>query len=321
MAHQLFAIVSGNKYDITGLISNLSWSSNVDTLGEELSFDYAKNDYLTIDNGDFIVLYNDKVLHHYVVVESTEADRNTVSYECYDYAWWLNKSKTVIQFSKVSVSTAIEKLCDKFDIMHNIVPIPTLISKIYKDNTVSDIILDLLEQAAQETGNKYYMEMVDKELTIRKQTDLLINPTIQLADNIAAFSLTDFISNPSHKSSIDELRNNVIVVSNKEDSTSVYAEASDNANINKYGLLTETVTVDEKDESQARQIAKTTLADLNKINHEISLELLGHDDIKAGRLIDINEPITNIVGRFLIKSANHTVSNGIHKVSIELGVR
>ncbi|MNB98368.1 hypothetical protein D3C75_456170 [compost metagenome] len=46
--------------------------------------------------------------------------------------------------------------------------------------------------------------------------------------------------------------------------------------------------------------------------------MLGHDDIRAGRLIDATDSITGVGGRFMIKSANHTESNAIHKVSVTL---
>ncbi|MNC27828.1 phage late control protein GPD [compost metagenome] len=76
--------------------------------------------------------------------------------------------------------------------------------------------------------------------------------------------------------------------------------------------------MDEKNEHQARQIAANTLQEMNRVGETVSCELLGHDSIRAGRLVDINEPISGIVGRYLIKSASHTASNGIHKTKVDL---
>ncbi|SDT22215.1 hypothetical protein SAMN05444162_3459 [Paenibacillaceae bacterium GAS479] len=326
MAHELYLIQQGKKSNITGLCGNLSWSSSIDTLGEELTFTYAVNDsshfskYDIIKLGDQIALVSKgKVLHHYVVIKEDVSGRTSKSYACFDYAWYLNKNKAIIQFKKSSVSSAIGKLCDKVGIKHNIVNIPTLITAIYKEETISDIITEMLEKATQETGSKYYMEMVDTTLTIRKRADLLINPRIRLCDNTPLFPVAAAISNPNKSSSIEEMKNKVVVVSGEDKSTKVYAEISDPSGIKRYGQLTEVITVEKKNAAQARNIAKNTLQQLNQITEDISLTLLGHDDIKAGRSIDINEPVTGVIGRFLIKSANHTVSKGIHKVSVQLG--
>lgn len=323
MRHELILIKSKKKTNITQLVGNLAWSSNVDSLGEELSFDYAYNDsvyiskYDVVEVGDTVVLFADgKALHRYIVITESVSGRVSKSFTCFDYAWYLNKNMTVIQF-KVSASDAIRKLCDRFSIKHDIAVMPTMIKQIYKEE-VSSIITNIMEKVKAETGNKYRMEMVDDVLTIRNQTDLLINPKVRLSNNTAQFPVTAAISNPSRSISIEDMKNKVIVTTSEDTSTSVYAESSDATNISKYGLLTEIVTVDAENESQARNIAKNTLAELNKTTEDVSLDLLGHDDIKAGRLIDIDEPITGIVGRYLIKSASHTETNGIHKVSIQL---
>jgi prophage tail gpP-like protein len=325
MAHQLILMKNGKRHNITQLVGNLTWSSNIDALGMELSFDYAYNDnryfvnYDLVDVGDQIVLMNDKkVLHYFIVVKSSVSGRFGKSFTCFDRAWYLNKNETVFQFKKATASQAIEKLLDKFGVKHRIAKMTTSITKIYKDMTVSDIILDILDQVRQETGIKHRMEMDKDVLTITKQTDLVIKPTTRLSVNTNAFPITATISNPSREKSIEDMKNKVIVVADGDESTKIYAEKADNTNIAKYGLLTEVVTVDEKNAAQARNIASNTLLELNRVGETISCEMLGHDDVRAGRILEMNEPITGIVGQYLIKSATHTINNGIHKVSVEL---
>lgn len=318
----LILMQDGQKLDISQLAGGLAWTSNIDTLGEELTFSYAFDVSSIVSipelrEGNIIIRFKDSVILHYYVIVSIQADgRYAKSVTCYDFGWYLNKNDAVIQFNRISVSEAIRKLCDKFGIKHNIVNIPTLVTKIYKDMAVSDIIKDLLELATQETRKKYVMEMVVDTLTISNQSDMLINPMVDIGGVIVP--ATSLISSPSRKTSIDELRNNIIVVSDEESSTKIYATASDEESIRRYGQLTDVVTVDNKNAAQARNIARNTLAEQNKVQQECSIELPGHDDIKAGRLIDINEPITGIIGRYLITSAAHSLSKDIHKVSVEL---
>ena len=325
MSHEVVVIQDGKKTNITPLIGSLAWSSNIDALGEELSFNFAYNDaapfnqYNMLQEGRILALFNqNKVLKHYVIVRISTSGRFGKSVTAYDFGWYLNKNKIVMQFKKASISDAIRKMCDKVGIKHSIAAIPTLVTKIYKEEAISDVISDLLEQAKQETGTQYRMEMVDQTLTIRKQSDLVINPMIMLADNSGQFPASSAVSNASRTTSIEEMKNKVVVVTSEE-STKVFAEASDQAGIKKYGLLTETVSLEAKNKAQARNIAKNTLKDLNRITEEISLDMLGSDEIRAGRLIDINEPVTGIKGRYLITSANHSEANGIHRVTVQLG--
>ncbi|MWC26628.1 XkdQ/YqbQ family protein [Paenibacillus sp. MMS18-CY102] len=325
MAHRVAVVRNGQMIDFTSSVGQLGWSSNMDTLGAELTFAYAASETAGfpsktfIQEGDIIALLNGStMLGHYVVVSSSPSGRVGKSLTCYDFAWYLNKNQTVIQFKKSSTSSAIAKLCDRFNIRHNISPIKTLVTKIYKGEVVSDIITDLLGQATQETGIAYFMEMIGDVLTVRPRAGLLIRPMIRLSPQTPLVPAASLISEPSRTRSIEDMANKVVVVSEEDKSTKVFAEALDAANIKRYGQLTRIVTLDKKNAAQARQIARTTLSEANKVRDECSVTMLGHDDIRAGRLIDINEPVTGIVGRYLIKSASHSVAKGIHKVSVEL---
>lgn len=323
--HQILLMKNGKKQNVTQLVGSLAWSSNIDALGEELSFDYIHNDsrffnpWDLIEVGDQVALFNDgKFLNYYVVVTCGINGRTSKSFTCFDRSWYLNKNETIIQFKKAAASQAIAKLLDKFGVKHQIDSMPTLITQIYKEALVSDIIMDILDQVHKETKQKYRVEMTKGILTIRKMSDLVINPITRLSYNTYAYPVTDTIANPTRELSIEEMKNNVVVVSEDEKSTKIYAQASDKASITKFGQLTDVVTVDKKNASQARNIAANTLGQLNRIGETISCEMMGHDEIRAGRILNMNEPVTGIVGKYLIKTANHTVNNGIHKVAVEL---
>lgn len=324
MAHQLILLKDGKKLNITQLIGNLAWSSNIDALGVELSFDFAYNDSRYFENldlvevGDQVALMSEgKFLGHFIVVTASLSGRFGKSFTCFDLSWYLNKNKTIIQFKKVSASQAIGKLLDKFSVKHRIAAMSPLITKIYNGEVVSDIIKDVLEQVKQETKITYRMEMDKDTLVISRMSDLTINPMVRISSNTAAVPLVATISNPSRELSIEEMRNKVIVAADGE-TTKVYAQSSDSDSIARFGQLTEVIGVDDKNAAQARNIAANTLAELNRIGETISCEMLGHDDIRAGRILNVGEPVTGLSGRYLIKSASHTENNGIHKVSVEL---
>lgn len=325
MAHELFLVRGKQKQNITPLIGNLSWSSNIDALGVELTFDYAYNDskylkpYDIVKIGDHVTLLNNgKVVGRFIVVDESVSGRSGKSYTAFDYAWYLNKSGVIIQFKKLAASKAIQKLLDKQGVKHKITPIKTSITQIYKGEAVSDIISDILEQATEETRTKYRMEMDGATVVVRKASDLIIKPQIRLTSNTPLFNITETINSPSVQRSIQDMKNKVIVMSNKSESLKTYTTLSDKNNIAKYGQLVEVVDLDDKNAAQARNTAKNKLAELNKVTETISFEMLGHDSVRAGRTLVIKEPITGLKGNYLIKSASHTVSGGIHKVSVEV---
>ncbi|WP_446684888.1 XkdQ/YqbQ family protein [Cryptosporangium minutisporangium] len=45
---------------------------------------------------------------------------------------------------------------------------------------------------------------------------------------------------------------------------------------------------------------------------------MGDSTVKAGRVLDVNEPLTGMSGRYMIMTAKHTVSNQIHTMDLEL---
>lgn len=323
MAHELVLMKDGKRKNITQLVGGLTWSSNMDALGIELSFEYAFNDTLffakhdIIKLGDQIALFNGvKYLGRFVVVDEAVNGRFGKTYTCFDFAWYLNKNETVIQFNKASATQAIKKLLDRFGIKHSVPAMNTLITHIYKGETVSDILADILDQVKQETGITYRAEMDKDTLKIVKTADFVIKPMVRFAPKMPLVPAAQTIGNPSTTRSIQELKNSVVVVKSGEDSASILATLKDTSG--NIGTLTKVVEVEDKNEAQARNIARNTLAEVNRIEESISVDLLGHDDIRAGRIMYLEESVTGLKGNYLIKSASHTASGGIHTVSVEL---
>lgn len=327
--YTLYLFKKNERFNITNLINNLSWSESIDTLGTQLSFDKAinKDDYLfpniEIELGDLIVLLNNNIeIFRGIITDLNRSSLYQASYTAFDFAFYLNKSKTIIQFNKIEASKAIKQLLSKVNVViGNITPINTLVDKIYNDKYINKIIKDILDQSTAETGIQYRMEMQQNKLNISKYTDLKIQATYQMAENLAPFNITKAINSSfSISQSIADLKNSIKIISSEEKSTRIIGEAKDQESINKYGLLQEIETVDKKDISKARNIAKQRLKELNKIIQDTSIEMLGSDQVKAGRILELNEPKIGLIGSYLIKECTHSFNNGIHKVNVNLGV-
>lgn len=316
------------QFDITEMIGNLSWTDNLDTLGVSLTFNKAYSDeqYMQkydsmIDVGDKITLTNNGAsVFQGIVTDESINGKFGRSYTAYDYMFYFNKSKLKpTQIKKQTASNSIADLCNQLNIpVYQICSISTVVKAIYKYKTFAEILKDILEKATQELGERYKAEMYQGKLYIEELSKLQIQTTYQLAENIAPFNPTNAISNVSKTRSIVDMSNSVIVTSSEESNTSVLATVSDSESVGKYGLLQTNISVDNKNLPQASNIAKNKLKELNRIIEDVSIDMLGDDSVKSGRIIEIIEPITKLLGKYLVTGVTHNYSNSIHTMSLNL---
>jgi hypothetical protein len=303
--YYLYTLYNNNWVNILPKSNNLSWSNDEDTLSVELSFESIYD----LPEGTHAVLKNEnnQVFQGILVKKSKKKFVN--SYTCFDMGFYLNKNELIKQFNNISASNVITQLCNDLGINSDITNISTNINKIYKDQSAASIIDDILEQSQNELGIKYVKEIEGYTLKIRPLTDLKITPKILIGKDIAV------------NSSIETMKNSVLVVSGDDENLSLEATAKDTQNIAKYGLLQEVISIDADNISQARNVASNYLSENNKIFKDTSLNLVaisGGDDIKANRLIEINIPSMGLNGWYKIKSASHNLTNNHHKVDITL---
>lgn len=291
-----------NKVDILPKSNNLNWRSDIDTLGTELSFESLYN----LAEGTIESFYiNNKEYIRSIIVKKSEG-KFSYGYTCLDYSFYL-KNEVIKQFN-TSASNAISSLLNEYGIKNKVVNIPTKIKKIYKDESIASIIDDILEQAEKEQGIKYFKEMQGDTLVVYKLSDMKITPKILISKDITI------------NSSIEEMKNKILIVSNEESNNSILAVAENKSNQATYGLLQEIESVDQKDIAQAKNIANNLLKSKNKIFKDTSIDIFGIKDaetIKANRLIELNVG-NKLKGWYRIKSANHTLSNNKHMVNISL---
>lgn len=317
IVHELW-LAKGSKFTrLTPITGDIQWRSNTDELGDELTFPIAVGDGLPknpLDVGDMVILRNKEELFRGIIVDEDRSDRASVGYTAFDFAFYLNKSTATYQFKKMRADKCINKILNDFDI--NIGSIPTMrtnIDKIYNNKKVSDIIQEILDKVKRKTGTKYDMEMRANKLFIEKRGSRKIKSLIDLYGK--TYDATEFISSASRKRSIQDMTNVIQVVG--EDDKVVHTER-DNKMINKYGRLQDAVTLEQDEKRSAKKVAKAELKELSKVSEETSIELLGDNNVRANRILEVNEPITGIKGDYLITSATHNISDGIYTMQLDL---
>lgn len=306
---KLYMTYNGLFKDITDYCNNITLTSNADTLGDEFTFDSLIN----INEGNQIGLENtdNNLVYVGVIVKSTKK-KFTNSYTAIDLGWYLNKSKITMQFNNVNASTAIERLCIANNIRYDIAPMTTNINKIYKAEEISSAMNDILDQVNKETGKEYIKEMDITTFKVFEATQLKIIPSIVIGKEVTL------------DSSIEDMKNKCVIQSSDENSTTIYAVAEDTNSQGIYGLLQDYETIDDKDQSQAQNIAKNNLKKYNKITKNLSFTVLNTNDnddlIKANRYIKITLTDFGIDDWIKIKSAKHTWKNNNHQIDLEFDI-
>lgn len=315
------------EIDVTNYIRDLTWRDSIDTLGVEVSFELAVNKFdknlsflYDITLGDPVQIINDKgeTLVQAIIV-SENPNGKTTSFTAYDMAWYLNKSTVIKQFKKMVGNDCIKSLCSEIGIKVEVSGLDTKIDKIYKDKTISDIIYDIIEQCSQFNSKKFFIEYDKgtlkvgpfKKIKVIGQYEMHKNTFIDVAKNIGEVSLSR---------SIVDMKNSILVITQNKEAVRTVGKEQDNESIKKYGMLQEVVTLDEKEFKKANLVAKNELKKLNKITEDFSIDVLGDDKVKSGRVIDIDLPLFNLKGEYLIKESSHTVQNGIHRINLKLEV-
>lgn len=315
--YKIIVNTNGERVDITRYTGQIELSTNLGTLGASFNFEIAKNkkdtkfsDSEKVIEGSLVKFINSKEIFSGIVIE-VEERKFSKTIKCLDYYFYLNNNKLIKQFYNVNASSAIEKLLEDVKApIGNIEHITTSITKIYKNNTIAEIIDDILNQINNELGVKYILEIENCKFKLQKYKKIYV----KARENILGV--------PTVTRSISNMKNSVKVISNEQEVINIFAEAKDESNIKKYGRLQEVVEVEpnKDDISRIRNIANTKLKELNKVSVNASLDIFGHDDIKAGRIIEIDIPGFNFFGNYLIKSCSHKFIKGHHICSIEVEV-
>lgn len=322
----MYKVIIKDK-DVSDIIGNLTWRDTVDTLGVEVDFELPINRYdekfeflYDITLGDPIQILNAKgeVLVQAIIVTETPNGKIT-SFTAYDMAWYLNKSTVIKQFKKMIGNDCVKSLCKEIGIDVEVSGLDTKIDKIYKDKAVSEVIKDIIEQCSQFNSKKFFIEFDKNKLIVSPYKKIKVFGTFEIQKD-KFININENIGGVSLSKSIVDMKNSVLVITENKGAIRTIGEEQDSKSIEKYGKLQEVVTLNEKEFSKANLVAKNELKKLNRITEDFSIDVLGDDNVKSGRVIDIDLPLFNLKGEYLIKESNHTISNHIHKISLKLEV-
>lgn len=328
--YKMFTIKNGTNEQRELVFGEVTWGDNIESLGMEMSFSLPRNIddrflayYDVVNVGDGIVFKNLEGVIFEGMVESVELERYGKNIVCYDYGYLLSKTDILKQFNKTSGHSAIQSICSDIGMpVGNIEPMSVQVTEIYNNTTVSDIFKKIIEDENKQTGKRLVMEMRGGKLYIEDMNTNVLQLSHKPAANIAAFNPTEVPGEITKSATLGNMRNHVEVVyqQTEKDVTTVrvVATASNSASIQKYGKRVHVETIDEDELDNAQTIANNQLRELQGMEIEITVELLGDDNIRSGRVISVENPTYNLSGQYKVINCEQTYSNHIRKMKLDL---
>lgn len=313
-----------SNFEITKVVSSLTWDSNL-SIKSVIEFTLIWNDSLyiprnRIELGDLVIIkFDDEEVNRGIIVTENRVGREPIKYTAYDYGWYLGRSTSVYQFNNTSVSQAINRILSDFGMpIGEITQMNTMFSSVFIQKSPAEIITELIKKHENQRGEKIFTELREGKIYIQKMKDMKIIGRFKLASNIGAVNVLENVLGAERDRTIEDMRNQVKIILTKDDNYNTVALAQDIESGSKYGLLEETFRIDEEDVAKARQVANILLKRLNRVHEKNRITLMGDHKFKAGRIFDVEEPVTGMKGTYMITNCTHTVHSNAHTMDLTL---
>ncbi len=178
--------------------------------------------------------------------------------------------------------------------------------RIFRQQSVYDIIISVLTEVTHKTGVKYMVRMIEGKLHIVSCNERQFSWRIDSDYNLMSGNYSE---------SINEMKNKIIIMGEKDE---YLTEVSNSDLINLYGQLQKIEKVDKANKADANKIAAELLEDLGKVFQESSIECIGIPSLKAGDEIILNEIFLGLQGYFYVDKDAHSYTDGFHKMNLTL---
>ncbi len=293
-------------------IGSLSWTDDIETYTTVVKF----TSQILFEVGRQFVLNNGNNQLLRCMITDVDFDRDLIyQYTAYDFGFYFGKNEVTIQ-AQGAIENEIRRLLASVNI-----PIGTIrgvrgtVNNFYRKQTVQAVLSNLLTLATGQTGINYTVDCRNGVVNISPYF-LLDNILGDLSNNIQINS-ADNLGNVKVVTSMQEMRNRILVYTGNERNSQLQTLQQDNENINRFGILQEIIEPGEN-ERNFNVIAQNRLRERNRIRTSLNVELLGDDRIRKGALLPIRDNRVGINGIFVVRTSDHKVDNGVHTVDCNL---
>ncbi|AIQ76655.1 MULTISPECIES: hypothetical protein [Paenibacillus] len=310
----------GNLWDISGIVSDISWKTARSGKPSTLELTLVDNGIYQlpkfgISNGDIIQFSKDNVdvFYGFVFSIDTGSDQE-IKLTAYDQIrYLLGNGSYVLQ--DVTASDVIKKITTDYGLKTGVLEeteyrIPSLIED---DKKLLDIIMGAIGSELQFKGRLMAFYDDFGKLTLRKPDSMLLNLVLGAGHYLYDYSL---------KKSIDDDTYNTIFLykDNEASGKRDFYPVSDKDNVKRWGILHLYQKADDKaNAAQIQEKANNLLKMHNREKLSLSIQAIGDMRVRAGNFIYVllDEFETQL---FLVDQCSHKISGGEHTMSLDIKV-
>lgn len=311
---EFLVIVDGEYYEISELVTKVSYRDVLNNGCSKLEFSYV-NDDLIIKNGSAVRFkYEGSNIFYGYAFKHGRSKGKEISVTAYDQLRYC-KAKDTIIVKEDTVATLAKKMCVNLGLEYDALSDPgyTLATNLHYDKTWLDIVYSGIDDTQFNVGKKYALRDEFGRVTLRDIEDLKLD--LVLGDESLVYDFS------YGKSIDDEFYNQVKLVSKNETSGKDDAYiVRDSDSISQYGLLQYYKKLDNNANlSQTKDMAQQLLGLYNHEVESLSLNCLGDTSIRAGT--SFYAQINGIgLGRpLIVREVTHNFLP-VHTMSLEVSI-
>lgn len=303
---------TGEKLDITNLLTTITWSGDYKSCARKLEFSLisSPND-INIPKIDIplmsIIIFceGDKELFRGFVYEREKSSDNTMSFLCYDYCAKLNDIKVSYNIKNETASGIYNKFLTEYGLNKgDIVQANTKIKKVFLGVTAYDMIMTAYTEEAKATGKKYMLYSKGNKFYATEKGIVKLKLSFEEGKNILSSNFKESVSN---------MVNKVLIV---DENGNKVSEVKNDDWLKTYGLFQEVCKKQEDKDANAEAKAM-----LNGIEQTCSLSGFGDTTCITGYGVQVKDLHTGLVGLFYIDSDTHTWEGGKYTINLELNFK
>lgn len=298
--------------DISNLVTRITWSGNRLQVARKLEFTYIFEPRDTnipahiVNLGETVqgftsVVDTVPVFQGNVYNIERNTQSSTITVTAYDNLFILSKSKTTKKYTDMTAEDITRSVCAEMGIkVGNLAVTGQKMTFIAQEKTGYQIIMMAYTQASKKTGKKYHPIMNVDSLDVIEKGTLL------------DFTASQYVNeeNSTYKESIENMVNRVMITD--EQGNFIGYQGNEDW-MKKYSMIQSVYK-----KSPNRNTDEEVKAMLKGVERSGTIELLGDYTVKSSYSIKIDDLITNLTGKFYVKSDTHEFENGIHTMRLEI---
>lgn len=313
--------LTNDLVDISSLILNASWSTQIDSQPGVLKFEYVFDSTFSFPEGSAISLYvEEKRVFYGYLFERTITQNASVACTAYDQLRYLKNKDTIVAIN-LTASQLFGKICDEFELPYSIVDNTSWVTvpRIHDNKSLFEMIQDSIDNTLVNTGSWYIIRdnagVLEFVSLNSLRTDLFIGDESLLLDYNYTVSID--------KDSYSQVK---LIKENKQTVKREVYKVFDSDRILQWGTLQYFEKMDEKaNPAQIAHRAEQLLRLKSRATKTLNLTCLGDLRVSSGNsvVLDIkklaDEEVT-MGGYFIVVSCTHNFRNSEHTMELELAM-